>query len=163
MVSDNEPESSQLWSRRQPVKCSAAFPSQEGPLLWNASSWVRQGSLASNRPNRNLSLQGFFSSYFELGEDTFLCLVLPEIAHSNLLFSETRQASWHRVSLSCCANVSFALRKKIYYTMHHTVRLAKRGRKGGKGSRTGFLHARFNDFGKLSTWIEKYLNLTVSH
>lgn len=105
----------------------------------------------------------FFPSYFELGEDTFLCLVLPEIAHSNLLFSETRKASWHRVSLSCCANVSFALRKEANYTMHHTVRFAKRGRKGKGRGRTVFQHARFNDFGKLSTWIKKKnLNLTVS-
>lgn len=51
--------------------------------------------------------------------------------------------------------------------MHHTVRFAKRGRKGKKkkGGITGFLHARFNDFGKLSTWIKKKknLNLTVSY
>lgn len=142
------------------------FPLRKAPCFEMPAP--EYSSLASNRSNRNLSLQGFFFPLlFWAWGGHFLCLVLPEIAHSNLLFSETRQASWHRVSLSCCANVSFALRKETYYTMHHTVRFAKRGRKGKKkkGGITGFLHTRFNDFGKLSTWIKKKknLNLTVSH
>lgn len=138
------------------------FPLRKAPCFEMPAP--EYSSLASNRSNRNLSLQGFFSPLIlSLGRTLFLCLVLPEIAHSNLLFSETRKASWHRVSLSCCANVSFALRKEANYTMHHTVRFAKRGRKGKRGGRTGFQHARFNDFGKLSTWSKKKnLNLTVS-